>query len=40
MPLDITAIQIEPSRKEVLRDEFQHSYFEQIKHFLQKEKSE
>jgi uracil-DNA glycosylase len=32
--------QIESSRKEILRDEFQKPYFAEIKKFLQKEKSE
>lgn len=32
--------QIETSRKEILRDEFQKPYFAEIKNFLQKEKSE
>jgi uracil DNA glycosylase len=32
--------QIEDSRKEMLRDEFQKPYFTEIKDFLQKEKAE
>ena len=32
--------QIEPSRKKILRDEFQKPYFTEIKDFLQKEKAE
>jgi uracil-DNA glycosylase len=40
MAIDLTTIQIKPSRKAVLTDEFQKPYFEQIKLFLQKEKSE
>ncbi|MDR0282579.1 MAG: hypothetical protein LBI53_04725 [Candidatus Peribacteria bacterium] len=40
MPVDITSIQIDESRKIILTDEFQKPYFQQIKTFLQKEKSE
>jgi uracil DNA glycosylase len=32
--------QIEDSRKEILRDEFQKPYFAEIKKILQKEKAE
>jgi uracil DNA glycosylase len=32
--------QIDSSRKEILRDEFQKPYFIEIKNFLQKEKAE
>ena len=40
MSVDVNAIQIEESRKNVLQEEFQKPYFQQIKAFLQKEKAE
>jgi uracil DNA glycosylase len=40
MSIDVTTIQIEDSRKNVLTDEFQKPYFTHIKAFLQKEKAE
>jgi uracil-DNA glycosylase len=40
MAIDINAIQIDPTRKAILADEFHKPYFEQIKLFLQKEKTE
>jgi uracil-DNA glycosylase len=40
MSIDVTTIQIEDSRKNVLTDEFQKPYFTHIKTFLQKEKAE
>ncbi|MDR3168565.1 MAG: uracil-DNA glycosylase [Candidatus Peribacteria bacterium] len=39
MTVDVNAIQIEPSRKVLLTDEFQKPYFAQIKLFLQQEKA-
>jgi uracil-DNA glycosylase len=40
MSIDINTIQMDDSRKMMLIDEFQKPYFQQIKSFLQKEKSE
>lgn len=40
MSIDINNIQISTSRKEILKEEFAKQYFEDIKTFLQKEKSE
>jgi hypothetical protein len=40
MTIDIDTIQIEPKRKEVLKDEFQQPYFSEIKACLAKEKEE
>jgi uracil DNA glycosylase len=40
MTIDINSIQINDSRKTVLANEFQKPYFQQIKLFLNKEKSE
>ena len=39
MTVDIDSIQIDQSRKEVLKDEFQKPYFSQIKEFLTQEKN-
>lgn len=39
MPVNLDSIQIEQSRKEVLKDEFQKPYFSQIKEFLTQEKN-
>gem|GEM_PF-2385410 len=39
MSVDIDSIQIDQSRKEVLKDEFQKPYFSQIKEFLTQERN-